>query len=177
MARGENAGQTRGVARTAARPLRPRGEVVAGRFFRRSAGGGRGRGGGPWGGGGAVCRLGIYRRARRFAGDAGGAACLRQSAAGGKSRRQFCLARRLPHRADERPLPGLLPVYRGPSRGSGCQYSPGQTGNKVPPGKSRARSAGPRRVGNTAQVPRSGSGPSHPSARQAAAGADAGAPA
>jgi DNA mismatch repair protein MutL len=55
--------------------------------------------------------VGLHWFPGRFARDARGPAPVRQPPSRRKSRPQLRAARRLSHRADERPLPGLLPVF------------------------------------------------------------------
>jgi hypothetical protein len=56
--------------------------------------------------------LGTHRLARRLPRDARWPVRFRQPPPGGESRHQLRAHRRLPHLADERPLPGLLPLSR-----------------------------------------------------------------
>ena len=98
--------------------------------------------------------VGFHRRAGRLPLHPRRPAPLRQPPPGGESRAEFRAARRLSHRADERALPGLLPVPGNRSGRRGREHPPGQARGEVPSGSRGAPAGGAGGPADAARISR-----------------------
>ena len=98
--------------------------------------------------------LGFHRRARRLPLHPRRPAPLREPAPGGEPRTELRAARRVSHRADERALPGLLPVPGNRPGRRGREHPPGQARGEVSSGSGGAPAGGAGGPADAARVSR-----------------------